>query len=286
VRIHHSIHVLRDISEQAFSGCGIRLKQEGQFQSYDITEDDPRWPRVAKAISRYQEISAALRGFPIPGANEGDRVWTEFTAEERKRAPFLEIGAWYRGYPQPQEYKSSAASKIDKFPYLRGTYDFSEACEKCWSGKRQVAPFRMKKGPAWGRRSILQLKWVHEEFFVRPDVYESIFRPFGIGSRPVLLHKTGAELDTVVQLVVEAVAEVNVDRIPLERVCSECGRQDYHRSTRGFPPSPAPTEAAIFKSKQLFNGYNGRVYVSNALYRKIVGAKLKGADFDPCAPVT
>jgi hypothetical protein len=284
VKIHHSIFVLRDISEQVFSGCGIQFKQDGRFEECDITEDDPRWPRVAEAFSRYQEISDAFRGFAIPGSNAGDRVWTEFSDEERKRAPFLEMGAWYHGYPQPQDYKPDARSKIDKLPYLRQTYDFSEACGKCWTGRKQTAPFRMKKSPAWGRRSILQLDWVTDEFFVKPDVYESIFRPLGIGFRPVLLHKNGAELDTVVQLVIDAIAEVQVRGIPLERVCAGCGEKDYHRSTRGFSPSPQHTKPPVFKSRQVFNGYNRRVYVSNGLYRKIVDAKLKGADFAPCEP--
>jgi hypothetical protein len=283
VKIHHSIFVLRDVSEQVFSGCGVQLKPDGRFEGCDITEDDPRWPRVAEAIARYQEVSEALRGFPIPGANGGDRVWTEFSDEERKLAPFLEMEAWYHGYPQPQQFRPDAPSRIDKLPYLRQTYDFSEACEKCWRGRKQIAPFRMKKNPTWGRRSILQLEWVREEFFVKPDVYESIFRPFGVGFRPVLLHKTGAELDTVVQLVIEAVAEVNVNGIPFEK-CPACGKKDYHRSTKGFPPSPTDTKASLLKSNETFNGFTRRVYVSNSLWRRILDANLKGADFAPCGP--
>lgn len=286
MKIHHSIFVSRDISEQVFSGCGIQFKQDGRFEEYDITEDDPRWPRVAEAISRYQETFDALRGFATPSSNAGDRVWTEFSDEERKQAPFLEMGAWYHGYPQPQDYRHDARSKIDKLPYLRQTYGFSEACEKCWAGRKQTAPFRMKKSQVWGRRSILQLEWVTDEFFVRPDVYESIFRPFGIGSRPVLLHTTGAALDTVVQLVIDTTAEVQVHGIPLERVCAGCGEKDYHRSTRGFPPAPEHAKPPVFKSRQVFNGYNRRVYVSSGLYQKIADAKLKGFEFAPCKPAS
>jgi hypothetical protein len=185
-----------------------------------------------------------------------------------------------------KSYEPDARSKIDRLPYLRQTYDFSEACEKCWTGRKQTAPFRMKKSPAWGRRSILQLEWVTDEFFVKPDVYESIFRPFGIGSRPVLLHTTRAELDTVVQLVIDARAEVQVRGIPLQRICSGCGEKDYHLGTRGFPHSPQHTKLPVFKSSQVFDGYNRRVYVSNGLYRRIVDAKLKGADFAPCKPAS
>ena len=285
MRIHHSIFVSRDISEQAFSGCDIQFKQNGRFQEYDISEDDPRWPRVAAAISRYQQITQALRGFSIPGASEGDRVWTEFSDAERSRASFLTMGAWYHGYPQPEQYNAEALSRIEKMPYLRRTYDFSAACETCWKGRKQIAPFRMKKSPAWRRRSILQLEWVREEIFVRPEVYESIFRPFGIGFRPVLLHRTGVELDTVVQLVIDAVANLKVEGIAFE-VCRSCGERDYHWTCRGFPPSPEPTELPLFKSKQMFNAFYRRVYVNSDLYRKIVEAKLKGAVFDPCDVVT
>jgi len=284
VKIHHAIFVSHDVGEQVFSGCGIDLKPEGRFAVYDITEDDPRWPQVAVAIARYQEIAAAIRGLPIiPGANEGDRVWTEFTEEEKELAPFLTMGAWYHGYPQPDQFKADAPSRVDKLPYLRGTYDFSEACDSCWTGRKQVAPFRMKKSPAWGRRSILQLEWVTEEFFVKPEVYESTFRPFGIASRPVLLHKTGTKLETVVQLVIDSIVDVHVQGIPIQRVCSSCGEKQYQRSCRGFPPSPSVTNAAVFKSRQYFNG-SRRVYVSNALYQKMVAAELKGGEFDPCDP--
>jgi hypothetical protein len=171
LRIHHSILVLREISEQVFSECGLPFKQDGEFDECDITEDDPRWVYVSAAISRYQQITDALRGFSIPGSNSGDRVWMEFLDEGRRRAPFCEMGAWYYGYPQPEEMNLAASTGADKFPYLRRTYDFSEACVTCWRGKRQIAPFRMKKSPAWGRRSILQMNWLHEEFFVKPEVY-------------------------------------------------------------------------------------------------------------------
>jgi len=97
---------------------------------------------------------------------------------------------------------------------------------------------------------------------------------------PVLLHKTGAELDTVVQLVIDNVAEVKVNGIP-SKACSRCGGKDYGRSCRGFPPLPSTTKAAAFKSTQYFNGAR-RVYVNYALYKRIADAKLKGAEFDPC----
>jgi hypothetical protein len=280
VKVHHSIFVDLEISEQLFSECGVPLKHEGRFGSYDITELDPRWPCVSAAISRYQAVADAISGFSVAGCNLGDRVWTEFTDEERNRAPFLTIWACHHGYPQPETMKMDAPSGPDKLVYLRRTYDFSGGCEKCWAGRKQIAPFRIKKSPVWGRRLIFQMNWEPDEFFVKPDVYEAVFGPFGIGFRPVVMHKTGDELDSVVQLSIEAVAEVRVDGISYT-VCARCGRKDYRRSCRGFPPVPMHAGASMFKSAQCFNG-SKRVYVSNDLYQKIVYAKLKGAEFDPC----
>jgi hypothetical protein len=176
------------------------------------------------------------------------------------------------GYPQPQ----------DVYAYKKATYDLSNACRQCFAGAKQKAPFRMKKSPAWGRRSILQMNWVDDEVFVKPEVYDAIFRPLGVGFWPVVLHKTGAALDNVVQLSIDSLADINVDRTPVEHTCSQCGRKSYQRSCRGFPPAPIETDAAIFKSKQYFHGFEKGVYVSGTFYRTILRANLKGADFSPC----
>src|SRR5579872_964121 len=91
VTVHHAIFVDREISEQLFSECGVLLKNEGRFGTYDITADDPRWPCVEVALSTYRAIVEALRGSPVVDPNLGDRVWTEFADDERNQAPFLEM---------------------------------------------------------------------------------------------------------------------------------------------------------------------------------------------------
>lgn len=283
--MHHAIAVDYEIAQAMFAECGVVLENKAGLGCADITEDDPRWPCVSAALARYEAVRDALRGFSLrqridsklPPASPrvpytiGDRVWTDFTEAERKLAPFLEIGAWHHGYPQPE----------DILGYRQATFDLSNACGICHSGAKQIAPFRMKQSPAWGRRSMLQLNWVFDEIFVKPDVYEAVFHAFGVGRRPVVLHRTGAEMDTVVQLAIEPVAEVQADGIPFG-ICEACGQRNYHRSPRGFAPRPAPTEAPLFKSAQKFHAFEARVYVSQALYRKLAGAKLKGAEFRPC----
>ncbi len=127
------------------------------------------------------------------------------------------------------------------------------------------------------------MNWVDDEVFVKPEVYDAIFRPLGIGFVPVVLHKTGAELDNVVQLSIDTFVDVFVDGIPVEHICSCCGRQSYERVCRGFPPSPVNVCAPIFKSTPYFHGSAKRIYVSGDLYRTILCASLKGAYFEPCS---
>ena len=44
-------------------------------------------------------------------------------------------------------------------------------------GAKQVSPFRMKESPNWGRRSILQMNWLFDEYFVKPEVWNAVFQP-------------------------------------------------------------------------------------------------------------
>jgi hypothetical protein len=43
------------------------------------------------------------------------------------------------------------------------------------------------------------LDWVADEFLVKPEMFDKVFRPLGIASRPVLDSKSIAVLQTVVQ---------------------------------------------------------------------------------------
>ena len=72
----------------------------------------------------------------------------------------------------------------------------------------------------------MQLNWVYGECFVKPEAYNTVFRPLGVGFRPVLKYKSDIELSTVVQLDV-------TDSVPLEmgdgpyETCPVCSRKKY-----------------------------------------------------------
>jgi hypothetical protein len=249
-----------------FQDAGVKLRVDdnplARIATCDVAEDDPRWGKVQALIKKYQLVDIPL---------------TEFTDFELLSANYLNMGAtWHHGYPQPE----------DDFGYRNASYDLAAYCEHCGIGTKQTAPFRMKNAPNWGRRSILQMNWVFDEFFVKPDAWKAIFEPLGIKCRPVLLHRTGQELDSVVQLDIPHLVPLTMDSkaYAFER-CEFCDRKKYKHVT-GFFPTPQATGFPLFKSAEYFGsgaGAHRAVVISSALYLKIRDASLRGAEFYACA---
>lgn len=239
---------------------GIELPRGGVMTSFEIAEDDPRWEKVVFLTNKFQIFGYAS---------------TQFSDDELASARSVGLVATgHHGYPEPSENNG----------YLTATFDLSNYCKTCGIGLKQVAPFRLKNRPRLGK-SVLQLNWLFDEFFVTPEVWESVFEKHGVRCRPVVLDKTGAVIETVVQLEVQQFPEVNLDGRDFE-VCLDCGRKKYKPSFRGFFPQPSANDAPIFKSSQYFG--NGRlafksVMVANALYRGMREAKLRRINFYPCA---
>jgi hypothetical protein len=235
----------------------------GLLISFDVEEGDPRWPAVSGWIKRRRA---------------GDIVRTTFTEAEQSAAAWLELEpSWHHGYPQPDE---------GSFGYLAATFDLRDYCEKCGVGRRQSAPFQMKREPKWGRRGILQLNWVFDEFFVRPDVWKAVFSPFGVGCRAVL-DTQEAELETVVQLNVEEEVDVVTDGLVPE-VCDVCDRVKYLPHTRGrFPALISTPEGSMVKTSQWFGSGGAadrRLLVGQALRRALVEKKVRGVSYRPLDP--
>lgn len=188
---------------------------------------------------------------------------------------------WHHGYPQPNELDLG---------YREATYDLTEYCERCGIGLKQKAPFQIKGEPKWGKRNILQLNWVFDEYFVTPEVWASVFKPLGIECRPVLNTKS-AELKTVVQLVArEDVGIVTNGLSTEEAACSKCGRTKYLPVTRGpFPPLKAEPSTAMVKTSEYFgsgaSAHKG-LLISQAVGRALLANKVRGVSLRPVADGT
>ncbi len=238
---------------------GIVVGSSG-FVTFEVDEAHETWPAIQRWIAKREVV---------------DYVSTKFSKSELAAARWLSlVPDWHHGYPQPDE---------DNFGYRKATYDLADYCSECGSGAKQKAPFQMKGEPKWGRNSILQLNWVFDEYFVTPEVWTKIFKPHGIGHRPVT-NKKGVELQTVVQLLIEEEVHVVTDGLPGER-CASCGRMKYLPVVRGpFPPISGTPSAQLVKTKESF-GSGGRSYkgvlLSQALGSALQSEKIRGASVKP-----
>lgn len=262
MRVVHRISVAP--SEAAsLSALGVQVAAAGSvLVSFEMDESDPSWAIVEPWIRTHGAV---------------DVPTTQFSAGELDAASWLELVAdWHHGYPQPEK----------DFRYLQVT--FNDACSVCGGGRRQVGAFQLKGEPKWGRRNVLQLNWVFDEFFVTPELWSSVFEPIGVAARPVVDRK-GSVLQTVVQLVVDAEVDVETDGLACQ-VCDVCGQAKFAAPTRGFSPEPRDLGVSVpmVRSRQWF-GSGARAFreviVSQELRRSLAAAGINGASFRPSGPL-
>lgn len=267
MRIVHRVSLTPSGSQQEkLTSLGVKVKGPGspliRSITFVIDENHRAWPEVKSLIKEWNAL---------------DFVITEFSVAELDAADFLQLAAtWHHGYPQPEE----------DFGYLKETYDLSDYCQTCGIGLTQIAPFRMKSEPKWGKKHIMQLNWVFDEFFVLPQVWEEVFKPIGVGCSPVREHRTGKELRTVVQLNIKDVAKsaLSIKEYPSE-TCGVCGRKKYLPISRGyFPPFATDPSSQICRTQEYFgsgaSAWNA-IVVTSDVYRAIQGRKLAGVTFIP-----
>lgn len=174
------------------------------------------------------------------------------------------LGTWELGYPQPEK----------DFGYMSVTYDTSDYCVDCGVGAVQKSPFRIKKQPQWGKKSMFDLNWVIDEIFVNRKIYKDVFEKFGIEKLPVLLLKDNEELDDTFQLKIPQIdIALDLKAHPYE-VCKTCGRMKYDPQIKGyFPGFKGSTGAfSMFKSREYFgSGHQAfhRIFISKELISAI-----------------
>ena len=130
----------------------------------------------------------------------------------------------------------------------------------------------------------MQLNWIGDEYFATPRIWEKVFRPHGIDSRPVTDRK-GCALETVVQLVFAEEVDLDPSGLAIAQECALCGQAKFQQIVRGYIPRlrRAPGTHG-FKSKEVF-GYNFQAYrqviVSQSVRRAIQENKVRGVTFVP-----
>ena len=241
-------------------------EKSGMWFVIEMAEDNPKLPALLDVARRYRA--------PL---SYGSR----FSSDELNGAKFLWLRVPLSGrryYPEPK------AMFITK----QITYDKSGACPQCGLGERQVAPFRLKAKPRWRKgEEVTQLYWVEDEFFARPEFWESTLRPLGIKSRPVVYHKTGEPIENIVQLDIQDVVELDMNDPRLlgisTNTCPVCNQTRYNDIVRSFFPRPIDPKGHLFKSAQWFGEYREsyrEIFVSQELYRIL--NRSKNIIFKPC----
>ncbi len=228
--------------------------------TFEVDEDHEHWSAIAAWVNQRGSF---------------DLVNTVFTKKEINQADWLVLmPSWHHGYPQPDE---------DNNGYLQTTYDRGNYCEMCGMGLKQKASFQMKGEPKWGRMGILQMNWVYDQYFVRPEVWETVFKPFGISCRPVINRK-GAELKTVLQLDVSEEVDMKTEGLRGE-ACKLCGRIKCQSIVRGqYPPLIGSPKAAMVRSRDYFGSEGSAsqvVMISKDLARVFSEAKVQGVSLKP-----
>jgi hypothetical protein len=267
--MHHVTLEADDNARREFDRLGLTVEYvdgRGVVRDrlvFDVAESDRSWPHVQKWIARRPHT---------------DMVSPRFSEAEVASARWVELVAtWHHGYPQPEA----------DFGYLNQSYDLSAYCVACGIGAVQKAPFRMRGEPRWGRRGMLQLNWVFDQFFVTPLVWTTVFRPFGIARQPVL-KRGGGELQTVVQLDVVEEVSIRAENLESER-CSACGRGKYLPIKRGpLPELITQPSGHMAKTREYFgsgaSAYHG-VVMSQELGSAFRAGTIRGASVRPVAPL-
>jgi hypothetical protein len=227
-----------------------------------VDESQEIWPAVEKWIARRKPLHF---------------VYAKFSKQEVEAARWLNLRAdWHHGYPQPD---------ADEFGFLGVTYDLTNFCRECGIGKRQKAPFQMKGEPKWGLKSILQLNWIFDEYFVTPEVWRKVFEPAGVRHLQVTNTK-GVELKTVVQLIVDEQVGIDTSSVPFEE-CPRCHRRKYQYAGISRGPFPAlvdqPSKMMV-KTKAYFgSGASAEhcVLVPQQVARAMRVTKVRGATLQP-----
>jgi len=257
--IHHisiasSGEVRRELATMGvIVGAGEPLA--GNIVTFGVSESNENWATLEAWLARRGAV---------------DTVTTTFSKREIGLARWLEVQPdWHWSYPQPEDEYQSA------------TYDLSEYCGVCGIGARQKAPFRMRSEPQWGRRGILQLNWVFDEYFVTPEVWSHVLKPLGILVGQVV-DARGAELKTVLQLVPSQSVGIVTDGL-IAQVCGRCGRQKFLPVARGpFPALRTEPPGPLARSEEYFGSgasAHHAVLVSRAVADVL--APVRGISFRP-----
>ena len=225
---------------------------------------------VPEDHENFQDIALLMRSIDAVDIPE-----TEFDSADFASAKWLAMSpGWHASYPEPAS---------GRFGYLEATYGGSHKCVECGAGLKQSSSFVMKSTPKWVRRSICQLYWVRDEFFVTDSLAGFLGDAYGIETAKVI-NRRGEILNDVHQIVVRDEVAINPANLEFS-VCATCGTKRFSNQLAGmFPEVLTDCSAPIAKTEAYFGTGAAawkRIVISKRLHASLVERGVKGADFHP-----
>ena len=240
------------------------------LHQYDIdVEEGIEWFKLYDE-NIYKELEPYFKKW-----NVFDILGTEFSKKEILATDYCIIERCHSfGYPMPD----------NDMGYLYNTYDTKNMCGECGIGKIQRDDFRLRRVP---KHPFGGIEWIYDEFFVRTDLYEKIFKPLGIECRPLRKYKDDSIIENYVQLVIPVIDEPLDLSYYESYTCPKCGATKYDAMTFGYYPLQEHPLPHIYKSKEYFgDGFsaNRKIFVSAYLRDLMIeNGMMKFWGFVPCA---
>lgn len=245
-----------------FEKNNIKIKK-GLINYFDIGENDKNWSFVKSLIRKYSTVIF------------DNQYKTEFSKKEFDQAAcFILTPEWHFEYPQPEE----------DFGYQHLTYDDSFACYSCGVGFRRKNLFKLKREPDWGKREIVQLNWVFDEFFVSKRLKEQLINRFNINFFDVIKYKKEEVFNNIFNIQIsDTVSIINKEMLEYKR-CPICGKIKYKSCTNGFYPCIRNSDACIVKTEEYFGSGKSafqRIIINRDMYEFFITNNIKGIGFIP-----
>ncbi len=259
-----------------------------RFIEYTISENDDLFPVFEKLIRRHKlDVQTGVY----------------FDENDFLNADWFYMSAGEYQYPQPE----------DRF--IEVTYDLTNYCGRCGSGKEQIKPFRLKSDFKQENLDFLGLHWVHDEIFVRKKsklILEEE-RISGISFLNPVLHSSGRQIEDLFQ--------VKTNKLPVfgavvkgldKRVCAPqkqsrprrkkklgafgisgfrddlpyCGHTNYlypRRSPIRFHQKTMVNQPDVIKSREIFGDGVGHhlLLASKRFFNIVQEYELTGLRFTP-----
>jgi len=247
-----------------FSNLDLKIKTNAGLSIIIIGENHIEWDKIRNFIN---DKTLEITDFQLE---------THFTKTEMEHADFFAIHpSWHFEYPQPKE----------NFVYEAITYNPENVCKNCGIKLKPINSFEIKKNPKWGKRNIVQLNWIFDEYFVSCNLKNQLEKNSDIKFKSVNNYKTKIILDDIFQINIYEYIDLNMPAGTDFEQCKICKQIKYLPHTRGFFPSPKSSNFTITHSVQSFgsacNSYHA-VLINKDIYNLFNRIGVNGISYTPC----